>query len=234
MEATQIEKKRTVNRRKPLLPYSFEDRLGLPAVMRQSASFDDFIELLVMCDYKVEYSNGDIVSILETHPENQNITMGLATLTHEQLVMYIGAALVNLFSPNDDFMVLGSNVSTFIADGLKTYNPDVVVVKGTPETQPYKYNRKTLDVLTNPWLVVEVLSQGTREYDLVEKFANYRRIPTLQHIIFVEQYWTEITVHTRQISGFWSSVILEKSEHSFPIADGTIRLSDIYRKIRFK
>jgi Uma2 family endonuclease len=233
MEATQIEKKRAIRPRKPLLPYAFEDRLGLPAVVRTPASFDDFIELLVMCDYKVEYSNGDIVSILETHPENQNIIMGLATLTHEQLVMYIGAALVNLFSPEDDFAVMGSNVPTFIAEGMRTYNPDVVVVKDKPETKPYKFNRKTQEVLTNPWLVVEVLSQGTREYDLVEKFANYRRLPSLQHIIFVEQYWTEITVHTRQASGFWASVILENPEQHFAIANGTIRLADIYRRIKF-
>jgi Uma2 family endonuclease len=234
MEAIQIEKKRTTRPRKSLLPYTFEDRLGLPAVMRLPATFDDFVELLVMCEYKVEYSNGDIVSILETHTENNNIIMGLATLTHEQLVMYIGAALINLFSPNDDdFTVLGSNMPTFIAEGMGTYNPDVVIVKGVPETKPYKYNRRTQKVLTNPWLVVEVLSQGTREYDLVEKFANYRRVPTLKYIIFVEQYWTEITVHTRQANGLWTSVILEEPEHEFSIADGTIRLSDIYRKIKF-
>jgi Uma2 family endonuclease len=233
MEATQIEKKRPANRRKPLLPYRFEDRLSLPAVVRQPASFDDFIESLVMCDYKVEYSNGEIISILDILPENQNSIMGIATLTHEQLVMYIGAAFINVFSPQDDFTVLGSNVPTFIADGMRTYNPDVVVVKDTPVTQLYKYNLRTQEVLTNPWAVVEVLSQGTREYDLVEKFANYRRVPTLQHIIFVEQYWTEITVHTRQPNGLWASVILEKANHSFSIANGEIKLSDVYRKIKF-
>lgn len=233
MEAIQIEKKRAVYAQKPLLPYTFEARLGLPAVMRLPASFDAFVELMVMCDYKVEYSNGDIVSILETHPENKNIIMGLATLTHEQLVMYIGAALLNTFSSDEDFTVLGSNVPTFIADGMKTYNPDVVAVKDTPQTKPYKFKVKTQEVLTNPWLVVEVLSQGTREYDLVEKFANYRRVPSLQHIIFVEQYWAEITVHTRQQNGRWSSIILEKSGDSFPISNGVIQLSDIYRKIKF-
>lgn len=233
MEATQIEKKRAVYPQKPLLPYTFEDRLGLPALMRLPASFDDFVELMVMCDYKVEYSNGDIVSILETHPENKNIIMGLATLTHEQLVMYIGAALLNLFSPDEDFTVLGSNVPTFIADGMKTYNPDVVVVKDAPQTKSYKFKVKTQKVLTNPWLVVEILSQGTREYDLVEKFANYRRVPSLHHIVFVEQYWTEITVHTRQPNGLWASIILTEPKHTFSIANRTVHLSDIYRKIKF-
>ena len=233
MEAIQIEKKRAVSPQKPLLPYTFEARLGLPAVMRLPASFDDFVELMVMCDYKVEYSNGDIVSILETQPENKNIIMGLATHTHEQLVMYIGAALLNVFPSDEDFTVLGSNVPTFIADGMKTYNPDVVAVKDAPQTKPYKFKVKTQEVLTNPWLVVEVLSQGTREYDLIEKFANYRRVPSLQHIVFVEQYWTEITVYSRQPDGLWSSVILEEWEHSFPIAKGIIKLSDIYRKIKF-
>jgi hypothetical protein len=59
------------------------------------------------------------------------------------------------------------------------------------------------------------------------------RKPLLPYVLFVEQYWTEITLHTRQSNGLWSSVILEDPEHTFAIAGGTIRVSDIYRKIKF-
>jgi Uma2 family endonuclease len=217
--------------RKPLLPYKLEDRIELPAVMRIPATFDDYIDLSYSCDYKIEYSNGDIVSILETDPLNPNIIMGIATLTHEQIVMNLGFVLNQLFFHQPEFIVIGSNMPTFVAEGLATYNPDVSVVKGTPDIRLYKKRKKSQRTLFNPWLVVEVLSQGTRDYDLGEKFKNYRRIPSLEHIIFVEQYWTEVTVYTRQPNGTWSSSLIENRKDSFQLADGTVNVSDVYMKV---
>jgi Uma2 family endonuclease len=217
--------------RKPLLPHRLEDRMELPAVVRMPATFNDYIDLSYACDYKIEFSNGDIVSILETDPLNPNITMGTATLTHEQIVMNLGFVLNQLFFRQADFIVIGSNMPTFVGEGLAAYNPDVSVVRGTPDVRPYKSKKRSINTLFNPWLVVEVLSQGTRDYDLGEKFLNYRRIPSLEHIIFIEQYWTEVTIYTRQTNGTWSSSLLENLGSHFSLANGTINVEDIYMKI---
>jgi Uma2 family endonuclease len=218
-------------RRKPLLPYLLEDRLALPAFVRLPASFDDYIDLSHSCDYKIEYSNGDIVSILETDPLNSNITTGTATLTHEQIVMNIGFVLNQLFFRQPEFIVIGSNMPTFVGEGLSAYNPDVSVVRGTPDVRLYKKNKKSQNALFNPWLVVEVLSQGTRDYDLGEKFKNYRRIPSLEHIVFVEQYWTEVTVYSKSASGSWSSSLFENLNDTIQLANGTASMGDVYMKI---
>jgi Uma2 family endonuclease len=218
-------------RRKPLLPHRLEDRMELPAVMRIPATLNEYLDLLDACDYKIEFSNGAIVSILETDPLNTNITMGTATLTHEQIVMNLGFVLNQLFFRQPDFIVIGSNMPTFVGEGLSAYNPDVSVVRGTPDVRPYKSKKRSINTLFNPWLVVEVLSQGTRDYDLGEKFLNYRRIPSLEHILFIEQYWTEVTIYTRQTNGTWSSSLLENPSSSFSLANGTLNLEDIYMKI---
>jgi Uma2 family endonuclease len=217
--------------RKPLLPHRLEGRMELPAVVRMPATFNDYIDLSYACDYKIEFSNGDIVSILETDPLNPNITMGTATLTHEQIVMNLGFVLNQLFFRQADFIVIGSNMPTFVGEGLAAYNPDVSVVRGAPDVRPYKSKKRSINTLFNPWLVVEVLSQGTRDYDLGEKFLNYRRIPSLEHIIFIEQYWTEVTIYTRQTNGTWSSSLLENLGSHFSLANGTINVEDIYMKI---
>jgi Uma2 family endonuclease len=217
--------------RKPLLPHRLEDRMELPAVVRMPATFNDYIDLSYACDYKIEFSNGDIVSILETDPLNPNITMGTATLTHEQIVMNLGFVLNQLFFRQADFIVIGSNMPTFVGEGLAAYNPDVSVVRGAPDVRPYKSKKRSINTLFNPWLVVEVLSQGTRDYDLGEKFLNYRRIPSLEHIIFIEQYWTEVTIYTRQTNGTWSSSLLENLGSHFSLANGIINVEDIYMKI---
>jgi Uma2 family endonuclease len=43
------------------------------------------------------------------------------------------------------------------------------------------------DTVTNPTLLVEVLSESTREYDRGDKFGQYREIPTLRDYLLIEQ-----------------------------------------------
>jgi Uma2 family endonuclease len=221
-------------RRKPLLPYKFDDRMQLPALMRIKAPYEDFIELMIMCDYKVEYSNGDIVSILETDRKNPKIIMGNATLTHEGIVTNL-AYLINLIIfRRADYIVYGSNAKVFHTEGQPTYNPDLTLINTKPETRKYKHRRQSQEVLLNPNIVIEILSQGTRDYDLVEKFANYRKIESMEQIIFVEQYWVEVSSYTRLPNGTWSYTNLTKSTDELDIAQGKITLSDIYNKVEFE
>ena len=234
MTTTEILPIKKTTRSKPLLPYKFEDRLQGASVVRIPAAYDDFIELLVMCDYKVEYSNGDIVSILETNRLNPKHIMGNASLTHEQLVGNLSVLLGMLFFRQSDFILYGSNTTVFHTEGSPTYNPDLTIIHGQAEIRSYKFRKKTQDAVLNPWLVVEVLSQGTRDYDLVEKLANYRKIASLHHIIFVEQYWHEVTSYTRQANNTWSCTNLENLESELIIGTDKIVLSDIYNKVKFE
>jgi Uma2 family endonuclease len=48
------------------------------------------------------------------------------------------------------------------------------------------------DTLTNPIVLVEVLSDATREYDRGEKFSFYQEIPTLRQYVTIEQNETRI------------------------------------------
>src|SRR5437868_4928738 len=59
-------------------------------------------------------------------------------------------------------------------EGLYTY-PDVTVVCGPP-----KFADDQIDTLLNPSLIVEVLSKSTEAHDRGFKFAQYRRLQTLQ------------------------------------------------------
>jgi Uma2 family endonuclease len=221
-------------RRKPLLPYKFEDRMQLPALMRIKAPYEDFIELMIMCDYKVEYSNGDIVSILETDRKNPTIIMGNATLTHEEIVINL-AFLINLIIFRQPTMkIYGSNAKVFHTEGKPTYNPDLTIVNAKPIQHKYKHRRQTQEVLVNPCVVIEILSQGTRDYDLIEKFASYRKIETMEQIVFVEQYWTEVSSYTRSQNGTWSYINLTKSSDQLDIVNGKILLADIYNKVTFE
>lgn len=217
--------------RRLVLPYKLDDRMALSPEIRAKATFEEFIELSLAAEYKVEYLNSYVISIFDY--DKINDTMSTASLTHENLVMNIGSLLFNLFRIYPDIRVLGSNMPVFIEEGIGVCNPDVTVVVGAPQTRSYKWRKRTKTVLLNPHIVVEVLSQGTRDYDLNEKLAHYQKIESIQQVIFVEQYWTEVIVYTRIEGNEWQKVELKEKSQMLPIGQMELVLEDIYTKISF-
>lgn len=81
--------------------------------------------------------------------------------------------------------------------GLYTY-PDVMVICGPLETTD---DRK--DTVTNPLLIVEVLSPSTEDWDRGGKFAHYRTLPSLRDYLLVAQNPTHVELFSRQPDGRW-------------------------------
>ena len=74
---------------------------------------------------------------------------------------------------------------------LTTY-PDLSVVCGQLETAP-----DDVDAITNPILLVEVLSDSTEAYDRGAKWAHYRRIASLRDYVLASQAEPLIEVYRR-------------------------------------
>ena len=218
--------------RKPLLPHKLIHRLDLPAEMRVPATFEDWIKLSVDCNYRIEFRKNHVVSVFDFDPKT-NETIGQATFLHEQIVANIGAALCQLFKDNPNLIVLGSNMPTLIEERKGVINPDVSVIKGAPIVKSYTHLRRTQNALTNPCVVVEVLSQGTRNYDLIEKKNDYFTIPSVKQVIFIEQYWAQVMSYTRQNDGKWLYVDCQEKEDTLSVLGENLKLSDVYKKINF-
>ncbi|EYF08076.1 Uma2 family endonuclease [Chondromyces apiculatus] len=84
------------------------------------------------------------------------------------------------------------------ATGLTTY-PDVSVVYGPIARDPEDRN-----ALTNPIVLVEVLSPGTASYDRGEKLAHYRRIPSLREHLLVSPLGPHLEHYRRNNDGTWT------------------------------
>jgi Uma2 family endonuclease len=78
--------------------------------------------------------------------------------------------------------------------------PDTMVVCGDMETSENDKN-----AVSNPILVVEVLSKSTAEYDRGDKFYFYRQIPTLQEYVLIDQsrYVVEV-FYKKENHDLWS------------------------------
>lgn len=107
------------------------------------------------------------------------------------------------------------------------YMPDVTVVCGAiPEevlNQQY---------LTNPCVVVEVLSASTEAIDRREKALNYRHIPSLEEYLVVAQRSMEVTVFRSREN--WSPQVLTRPEDVFEshAVEVNIELAKIYERTR--
>jgi Uma2 family endonuclease len=85
-----------------------------------------------------------------------------------------------------------------LTTGMATY-PDVTVVCGTIETDP-----EDVHAVTNPTVIVEVLSDRTEAYDCGEKFERYRQIPTLGAYLLVSHRERRIETRRRAADGSWT------------------------------
>jgi Uma2 family endonuclease len=217
-------------RKRRLLPISFEKRAAMNIrEVRVNASFEEYLNLAYDCEYRLHYSDGQVISFIEID-QKTNTIMGEATVSHERLVMRFGFYLTQLLGVESPYQVLGSNVKIFIAEDHKAYNPDVAVVKGEVVEKKYKYNKRTSSGIANPYIIVEVLSDSTRRFDLSDKLRDYQLIPSLQQVIFVEQGTVWASTYIRKNANEWRNITFDATDAQIPVGDGFISLEKIYAK----
>jgi Uma2 family endonuclease len=90
-------------------------------------------------------------------------------------------------------------------------------------------------MLTNPVLVVEVLSKSTALIDLTSKKDGYRTLPSLATYVVVSQDTPRIEVFTRLPDSSWrnDAFVGQEATLSLPVLQCELPLSEIYRRVRF-
>ncbi len=114
--------------------------------------------------------------------------------------------------------------------GLFSY-PDLVVFCGEPS-----FHDAHRDVLTNPVVIIEVLSPSTEVFDRGEKFARLRNWnPSLLDYLLVSQSSPLVEQFTRREDGSWLYRFGEDLSASLPIESigCTLRLAEAYDRIDF-
>lgn len=159
-------------------------------------TFDEYVRFEEESGLKHEFLDGQVFAMSGGTPEHAAITANVARL--------LGNALEDrrcrVFSP--DLRVRSK------ATGLGTY-ADVTVVCGALELDPDDPKGHTV---TNPKLVVEVLSPSTEDYDRGEKLEHYRTIPSLAEVILVAHDRREVEVVRRENDGSWSRYVSRAGE----------------------
>jgi Uma2 family endonuclease len=137
------------------------------AAGRHAHTFAEYLALEATSNVKHEYLDGDIYAMAGGAPQHAALTLAVAAA----LLNALRAGPCRAFSSDLRIRVL--------ATGFAAY-PDVAVVCGPVEVDP-----DSNATVTNPALLVEVLSTSTQIFDLGEKFEHYQRIPSLRAVLFL-------------------------------------------------
>jgi Uma2 family endonuclease len=147
-------------------------------------SYRDYLALEESSNVKHEYLRGEIYGMAGGTPEHAALSAAVAARLAAQL-------------EGGPCRVYSSDLRVRVAAADMAAYPDVTVIRGPVERDP-----ESAVTATNPTLVVEVLSDGTAEYDLGDKLTSYRQIPTLRAAVFVAHDRRAIVVWEREGAGW--------------------------------
>lgn len=154
------------------------------AVVKPYVPFADYLEAEQRSDTKHEWFNGAVYAMSRGTPEHARLSA--------RVVRLLGNALPG------DCEVYSSDMMLYVAEAKLSTYADASVVCGPLETITVKRNGRSLgEAVTNPVVIVEVLSESTERYDREEKFGYFRTLPSLQEFVLVSQDEAAIEVFRR-------------------------------------
>ena len=177
----------------------------------------EYLELEEQAEFKSEFVDGEIVS------------MAGATANHNKIVLNF-CRLFPVSIDGQDYDIFMSDMRLWMPDYSRYTYPDVMVVAGQPIFTDEKQT-----AITNPCLIVEVLSNSTQEYDRASKFKLYRSILSFREYVLVYQNSYCVEQYTKQDDGRWilteyleEDAVLKLESVSFEIS-----LRDLYKRVTF-
>ena len=176
---------------------------------------DEYLARERQAEQKSEYFNGEIFAMSGASPRHVLIVTNVVAELRGQLKK----RSCTVYSTG-----LRVRVS---ATGLYTY-PDVVVVCETPQ-----FDDERKDTLLNPTLIVEVLSDSTKDYDRGDKFEQYRTLPSFVEYVLIAQDKHHVEHFVRQPDKRWILAETNRLEDVITLTSigCTLALQEVYDKV---
>lgn len=174
---------------------------------KKSYTEEEYFALEAAAEYKSEYRNGEIIAMSGGKPSHSRLGLRIGYLLESQLE--------------------GGNCNTYNSDlrigfpeNKVYFYPDCSVICGDLETAEGRD-----DVVINPTLIVEVLSESTEHFDRGEKFAYYRKMPSFQEYVLINQHKKLVEVFSRIEDKVWQMRTYEVSNPEIELRSLEISIS---------
>jgi Uma2 family endonuclease len=177
----------------------------------------EYLELEKKAEFKSEYRDGEIVPMAGGTTNHNEISLNVATNLRFSL-------------KGQDYRVYMSAVRLWIPPNRQYTYPDVMLIQGEPT-----YLENTTSTVTNPRLIVEVLSKSTGNYDKGDKFDYYRSIPEFQEYILIDQSCYHVMQYVKTDARKWLLTDYMQADDTlkFESIDFSLTLRDIYDRVNF-
>lgn len=190
--------------------------MGLP----EALTLAEFMAWEAKQEGKHEFERGRIVPRI--------VAMARGVTRHSRIANNIGGALFG--------RLRGSGCGAHNSDQLvyceetdEAFYPDVTIVCGPPETLRYG----TLEAVTNPAVVIEVLSPTTEARDRGHKKEAYATIPSVREIVLVDASKPHVERYVRDERG-WRWEATTRLASSVRILEFEIPFDEIYDGVDFE
>ncbi len=188
--------------------------MSQPALKRVTP--EEYLALEEQAEYKSEYFAGKIFAMAGASYEHNSIVMNIISAAGPKV-------------RDSKCRLHGLDLRLWIEEKDVFTYPDVMIICGEPE---FYFDRN--DTVTNPLIIIEVLSESTKNYDRGEKFEMYRAISTLREYVLIDQNRVHVERFVKTESGW---VLSEWNDAGatvqFVSVDFHMPISDIYRGIEF-
>ncbi|MEA5498846.1 Uma2 family endonuclease [Limnoraphis robusta Tam1] len=185
---------------------------------KQTYTPEEYLELEEKAEFRNEYRNGEI------------IPMAGGSTNHNEIAGNV-LAFLKFALRGKDYRVFIGDVKLWIPQNITYTYPDIMVIQGEPI---YQDNRR--DIVTNPLLIVEVLSKSTKDYDQGDKFDFYRSIPCFKEYILIDQYRFYIKQFAKNYDNKWVLTDYEGEDAVLTLESVELQMSlgEIYERVNFE
>ncbi|HEX4999283.1 MAG TPA: Uma2 family endonuclease [Terriglobia bacterium] len=182
-------------------------------------SLDEYLALERASERRFEYRNGEIVCMSGGSAQHAEIAANI--------IAYLKTKL-----RGRSCHVYGSDLAIDAPGGRPYRYPDVSVVCGERRIEEVDGR----DCLSNPVILVEVLSPASASYDLGVKFEEYKSIPTLTDYILVAQDRPYVIRRTRDDRNTWRETAFESLDATVHLesVDVNLDMRDVYEGLEFQ
>jgi len=185
-----------------------------PVPSEKSYSPDEYLAIERAAESKNEFHDGRIYAMTGASREHSLITANIARELTIQFKNRPCEAYIN-------------DMRVGAAGSRNYFYPDVAVICGKPD-----FEDAQVDTLLNPTVLIEVLSPSTEAYDRGDKFAQYRKIPSLQEYLLLSPNRPRMERYARQ-GELW---VLHEAEglEAYMVLEAigcTLTLREVYDKV---
>ncbi len=186
--------------------------------IKQFYSLEEYLELEKSKNEKFEFWDGNVWS------------MSGASFAHNRIVRNLNTE-VDLQLREKGCEAFPSDLRIKVPDYAPYRYPDLTALCGKPEIE----NLGGLELLVNPQLIVEVLSDSTEGFDRGDKFSYYKSIESFTEYILIAQHRPHVSQFVKHGDGFWMNLEYNDLSETVELKSVPCKLalSAIYRDVSF-